>query len=182
MRKYIILFFIMIFHYQTLLSQSEENDTRVNIQIAGNIGHVSLGWGSNNLFKQIMLDFHYGYYHHSKSKMQVHTLALKSSYQLWQFDQNKYLLAGYVGATIAYSLVNNTFLRYPSYFPNSYYDFPNAIHLFPYFGVLNKIKAYPMGLYFEIGSADYLLIVAFRNKSIKPHQIFNLAVGVHFYL
>jgi hypothetical protein len=153
------------------------------MQYAGNIGLISSGVGTS-FHNAIFIDINYGYYPGQTSR--VHTFALKTSFNLLNEKVLKKEIQIYSGFTTSYSFTKNTYAKYPSYFPNSYYDFPNAIHFQPHLGIgyllhhegINN----PASLFFEIGAMDYKLITAIRNKSIQLGDIINLCFGIGFKL
>ncbi|MCX7986041.1 MAG: hypothetical protein N2662_03785 [Bacteroidales bacterium] len=175
---------ILLLPIQASAQHNEKSDQicRFNLQYAGNIGLLSAGAGTGLFKNYVIADLHYGYLPKRSSKNQVHTIALKTSIKIYRRESKERLYQLYIGTTCAYSHTDNTYLKYPGYFPYSYYDFPNSIHLHPYFGIIVNSKHKPIGCYAELGSSDYKIISAFRNSYIGVKEIVNLSFGISYYL
>lgn len=158
-----------------------QNYKRFNVQYAGNIGFLSVGIGKDLYKGRILGDLYYGYLPKHNARSQVHTVAAKTSIIFGRMNIQQFHLKCYVGSTLTCSFTDNTYLRYPSYFPENYYDFPNSLHLHPYAGLLCFSHRWPVGYYVEVGSSDYKIVAALRNTTIGKRNLINIAFGVSYF-
>jgi len=177
----------LIFCIISFASIAQRNNTssihrRLNLQYAGNIGLISVGTGREFYKDQFMVDLHLGYLPRRFGHSQVFTIAAKTSIVFIKKEIQQFHLNGYCGTTLAYSITNNTYLRYPSYYPNSYYDFPNSFHFFPYLGLLSYRHQSQIAYYLEFGSTDYKLIAAYRNNCLGLRDVLNISLGLSYFL
>jgi hypothetical protein len=163
------------------------NPIDVQFQYAGNMGLVSAGVGKCFFNEKFNMHLIYGYLPKSINGVSVHTFALKSSYQIVDFKIDPYFKIGsYTGFSLLYGITRNTYMKYPDYYPDEYYD-PNALHIGPFIGFnisapLKSKKINKLYLYAELGTIDYQIYYGLVNKTVKPHEILNLSFGVSFRL
>lgn len=153
------------------------------LQYAGNIGVVSIGFGSKIITDRIFVGFLYGYLPKYKNDVEVHTLTLKSGYVFREKKfKDRLRYAAYCGTGISYSITHNTFIKLPEHFPDGYYK-PNAVHLLPFVGAqvaykYKEAKGDYIGIYFELGTSDDHLYNYFINKNENRKSLINFAAGV----
>jgi hypothetical protein len=163
------------------------NPTDIQFQYAGNMGLVSAGIGKCFFNERFNTHLIYGYLPKSINGVSVHTFAVKSSYQIKDFKLSSSLKMGsYAGFSILYGITRNTYMKYPNYYPDEYYD-SNALHIGPFIGFnmslpVKSKKINKLFLYSELGSVDYQIYYGLKNKTVKPHEILNLSFGVSFRL
>jgi len=153
-------------------------------QYAGNLGLVSAGIGKefSNVFS---MDLSYGYLPKFINGARVHTFSVKTAFLIKKFTLSGIHPAIHLGASINYAITQNTFLRYPAYYPEGYY-LPNALHLSPFarvgVGVPRKDKKFnKISIYSEIGTIEYEIYNAIRDKGVKFYDIWNICFGVSFH-
>lgn len=150
----------------------------INLQYAGNIGlgSVGLGYISNN--EKHHLGFNYGYLPPFVNNVKVHTFTLKGAFQFKKHKlSEKASLNAYLGTHLLYSATSNTFVKWPSYYPDDYY-FTNAIHLAPFLGVkINARKTINRFSYVEIGTLDYYLLKRIKYNRNRFSDCINLCMG-----
>jgi hypothetical protein len=156
----------------------------IKAQYAGNLGLVSAGIGRefSNIFS---LDLSYGYLPKFINGARVHTFSAKTSFLIKKFSLSPIQPTFHLGASINYAITQNTFLRYPAYYPEGYY-LPNALHLCPFIRVGADIprkdkKFDKLSVYSEIGTIEYEIYNAIRDKGVKFYDIWNICVGMSFH-
>jgi hypothetical protein len=157
------------------------------VQYAGLIGFMSVGAGYSfsRRFDATLL---YGVLSNDLggSSVRVHTLSVKNSWDLFKPG-----LLGNVtpkaGVSLNWGNTNNTFRRLPAHYPEKYY-FQNKLHLAPFWGAEWRI-ALPfgrpfqaIGIYGEMSTLDAYVLELFRTKYVSLDKIWNLALGITFYL
>lgn len=153
-------------------------------QYAGNMGLVSVGKGREhgNIFS---MDLNYGFLPKFINGARVHTFALRTALLVKRFSAGGIQPSLHLGASINYGIAENTFLRYPEYYPEGYY-LPNALHLCPYariglgFPLKNK-KMEKISLFSEFGTVDYQIYNVIRDKDVRFNEIWNLSFGLAFH-
>jgi hypothetical protein len=168
----------------TSLSDSLKDVKYVKAQYAGNIGFVSVGAGKTFWNQKVTLDLSYGYLPKTLNGVSVHTVAFKSIYHFKGKQLGKSRVGIYTGAGVTYNVTSNTYVRYPDYYPEGYYD-SNAFHLIPFIGTKLSVPIDTrhfnrMSVYSEFGSIDYQIWYAIENKTIKLNQIWNFSFGLAF--
>jgi hypothetical protein len=155
----------------------------INFQYAGNVGLASIGIGTALYHQKIYLGLVYGYLPESVNDVEAHTIAIKANYRFLSRNISKKVsTSGYVGTNINFGITRNTYLKYPDYFPEDYYN-TNAIHIAPYVGrkidfTLNRSFIDKMGIYCELGTVDKYIADAFMSRQISFIEIFNLCFGI----
>jgi hypothetical protein len=153
-------------------------------QYAGNLGLVSAGIGKefSNIFS---MDLSYGYLPKFINGARVQTFSVKTAFLVKKFALQGIQPAFHLGASINYAITQNTFLRYPAYYPEGYY-LPNAFHLCPFIRVGADIpridkKFEKISVYSEIGTIEYEIYNAIRDKGVKFYDIWNICFGLSFH-
>lgn len=152
------------------------------LQYAGNIGMFSIGVGGIFLNNSLSLDINYGYLPKWINGVRVSTMAIKGAFHFFKKQLKKIEVNSFAGLSLNYSITNNTFLMLPKHYPDGYY-LPNAIHVCPFIGtglafIDCKTGLHGPGVYTEVGTVDYMVYYAFRNKSISLFEIWNLCFGI----
>jgi hypothetical protein len=160
----------------------------IQLQYAGNYGFMSLGLGQTFCKDLLSSYLMVGYLPEQINGVEVTTVALKNIVKMKQFSLGRNRLKLYTGFSVIYYHTHNTYARFPKYFPNSYYDFPTAIHAAPIVGSSflwkkkdpNKKGAW--AFFGEFSTLDYYLIDFVRNRSMNFFDLWNLSLGVtwHF--
>ena len=157
------------------------------LQYAGLIGFMSIGAGYDfsprydaTLFYGVLSNNLGG------SSVRVHTLSLKNSWDLFRPG-----LLGNItpkaGVSVNWGSTNNTFRRLPAHYPEEYY-FQNKVHLAPFWGAewriqLPKGRTFKsIGVYGEMSTLDAYLLELVRTKYVSIDKIWNLSLGITFYL
>jgi len=153
-------------------------------QYAGNLGLVSVGIGKefNHIFS---MDLNYGYLPEFINGASVHTFAVKGAFLIKKFALSGIHPSFHLGANINYAITQNTYLRYPSYYPKGYY-FPNALHLCPFIRVGASLpwqnrKFDKIIIYSEIGTVEYEIYNAIRDRNVRFYEIWNICFGLTFH-
>jgi hypothetical protein len=153
-------------------------------QYAGNLGLISAGIGKefSNVFS---MDLSYGYLPKFINGARVHTFSAKTAFLVKKFSLSGIQPAFHLGASINYAITHDTFLRYPAYYPEGYY-LPNALHLCPFIrvgvGIPRKDKKFGMiSVFSEIGTVEYEIYNAVRDKGVKFYDIWNICFGLSFH-
>jgi|WetSurMetagenome_2_1015567.scaffolds.fasta_scaffold13236_2 hypothetical protein len=150
------------------------------MQYAGNVGLASCSVGSYILKDKMSVYLGYGFLPASVNDTRVHTIALKPAWHFVEFKNNRFRWGLYSGICFTYSITNNTYIKYPDHFPNSYYQ-SNAFHLNPFIGLKviparnGRVNAHTV--YAELGTVDYKIWYALANKRISGLNIWNLCFG-----
>lgn len=156
-------------------------------QYAGNLGLVSFGVGSGFFNNKVTLDLNYGYLPKVINDVWIHTFALKPAFNFKEFNILSGISAGcYIGTTVTYSVGRNIYTKLPDFYPLDYY-LPNSMHLNPFLGVrtsfiFNHRKTNKLSFYAEMGTVEYKIWYAIKNKNIKLDEIWNLCFGLIFQL
>lgn len=154
----------------------------VRLQYAGNLGLMSLGVGKDFSHPKISMGLSYGYLPKSVNGAEVHTFALKSTFYITKKNFKNLSFKTYTGVTTTYSVAKNTYTEYPSYFP-AHYHVPNAAHINPLLGIRlgyssKQEKSNDIFIFAELGTVDYLLLYAVRNRIVSFREIVNLCFGL----
>jgi hypothetical protein len=163
-----------------------EKDLYMKAQYAGNAGLVSFGFGTYLLDEKFMADISYGYLPGFMNGVRIHTLMVKPAYNFLEHNAKPLTLSCYTGISASYSSGHNIYLKAPDHYPRDYY-FGNAFHLNPFLGIrsglnINSERLNRISFYAEIGTVDYELLYAFRNREIAVNEILNLCFGIMFHL
>lgn len=157
-----------------------------HVQYAGNIGFMSIGAGYcvRNRYEPTLF---YGLLNHTlgNSLATVHTVSLKNSFILTRKPIWGHL-SPKAGVSVNWGYTNNTFNELPPHYPNKYY-FQNKIHVAPFWGIewqqaLNNSHLKAMGLYIEFSTLDAYLLEFIRTRYVGFNDIWNMAVGISFYI
>lgn len=195
MRKFIayIIFSIFIFSYSCVNAQEKFihkiQPDHIKIQFAGNIGVFSTGIGYSFFSNKIQSDLLYGLVPASIGGEDIHTIANKNTFKIFQHSIVKNLsLIHSIGFSLNYSITNNTFLSLPEYYPDGYYAI-NAIRFAPLFScnfiyINENFKLFNnINIYFEISTLDnYLWYYIKETEAIGFSDIWNLAIGINYLL
>lgn len=162
------------------------NPLYVNSQFAGNLGLVSVGIGKSYFNNKLTVGFKYGYLPKFINGNKVHILALKTALHFREYSTLGIRYGLYMGTSVNFSIASNTYLKYPDYYPEGYY-MTNAIHLNPFMGVRfilphDNGKFDNISVYTELGTVDYKIWYALKNKKISADEIWNLCFGIAFQL
>lgn len=182
-----ILLFI-VFGYSTKAEISDslkymKRPLSLNIQYAGNLGLVSLGVGKSFMHEKLDVHLIYGYLPKMINGTSVHTFGIKSSYNIAKTRLSDASNVGYYGGLNAfYSIAEKTYLNYPDYYPDGYYN-TNAIHSSIFAGTrFNKKVSHPkvkaISLFTEFGTLGYQLWTALSNKHVNVLDILNFSAGI----
>jgi len=151
-------------------------------QFAGNLGLISAGAGYEFPVRKLWIDMSLGYLPKHVNGVRVFTLSLKPAYKVADFDIKRIESGWYLGTAINYSFGRNIFGSMPDYYPLDYY-WPNAFHFNPFAGTrlslkkdeYKKNKTY---FYAELGTVDYEIWFALKNRQVNLVDIFNLGFGI----
>lgn len=163
--------------------QDARHPVYLKLQYAGNMGLVSVGAGKTVFNRRTTVDLNYGYLPRSINGVEVHTFALRPAVHFNAFNTGIVNVSYYFGAGLAYSRTKNTYLRYPSYYPQDYY-MPNAVHINPMAGVLIKkslsfdAPQNQVACFAELGTVDVKLIDALANRALNAAMVWSLSIGV----
>ena len=180
----------MVFPLQAMPNDSSEltkKPLNIQVQYAGNLGLISVGAGKSYFHDKLSFLIIYGYLPKIINGTNVHTFALKTSCKLAVTKVNSNLnMSYYTGITALYGIARNTYLDYPDYFPDGYYN-ANAIHASFFFGSrlnfnLIHLKLNTISFFTELGTLDYHIWCALKTKYIGFFDIWNLNVGIAFTL
>jgi|SRR5690554_1175067 len=152
------------------------------MQYAGNLGLLSVGAGRLFLNNKLSVDMSYGYLPKWVNGVRVSTFALKGAFHFWEKSFSKMRLNGFTGLSLNCGFTNNTFIILPEYYPDGYY-LPNGIRIAPFVGtgLINnnpESRFFGAGFYTELGTVDYMICYALKNKSITLFEIWNLCFGM----
>jgi len=153
----------------------------LNFQYAGNLGLGSVGIGYISKNEKHNFGLSYGFLPSSVNSVEVHTVSAKGAFIFKKHKlSEKAFLSGYVGTNLLYSITNNTYLKFPGYFPSDYY-FANAVHLAPFLGIkIGSRKTLGKFSYIELGTLDYYLLNRLKYRRSKFSNCLNLCMGLTF--
>lgn len=156
------------------------------LQYAGNIGFMSIGAGYN-IRDRYEPSLYVGLLNETfgDSYTSVVTISLKNSFNLVKQPLWHHLYPK-AGLSVNWGYTNNTFNELPAHYPNKYY-FQNKIHLAPFMGCewhqpISDKNLKAVGIYFEFGTLGAYLLECIRTQYIGFTDIWNLALGVSFYI
>lgn len=151
----------------------------VNLQYAGNLGLGSVGLGYISDNHKHHLGINYGYLPSFVNSTQVHTFSFKSGFHFKKKKlSEKAFFNPYMGTHLLYSVTDNTYLKFPSYYPSDYY-YTNAFHLAPFVGLkVGSRKSITRFSYVEIGSLDSYLFNWLKYKRSKFVDCINVCMGI----
>ncbi|HPT20521.1 MAG TPA: hypothetical protein PLR88_01130 [Bacteroidales bacterium] len=153
-------------------------------QYAGNLGFASVGAGSKFFNDKLSLDLNYGYMPEFINGTEVHTIALKPAFHFKEFVISGFKAGFYIGTALNYNITSNTYIKFPGYYPEGYYV-PNALHANPFLGAKTFLPARKLScisLYTELGTVEYKILCAIKNRKIEFDEIWNLCFGIVFHL
>lgn len=153
----------------------------LNFQYAGNLGLGSVGIGYISKNEKHNFGLSYGYLPSSVNSVEVHTVSAKGAFNFKKHKlSEKAFLNGYVGTNLLYSITDNTYLKFPGYFPSDYY-IANAIHLAPFLGIkIGSRKSITKFSYIELGTLDYYLLNRIKYRRSRFSDSLNLCMGLTF--
>jgi hypothetical protein len=148
------------------------------------MGLVSAGIGKeySGIFS---MDLNYGHLPEFINGARVNTFAVKPAFRIIKFALSGIQPSVHIGASINYAITKNTYLRYPAYYPDGYY-LPNALHLCPFLRAtisapLKDKKIEKISVYSEIGTVEYEIYNAIRDREVRFNEIWNLCFGLAFH-
>jgi len=155
-------------------------------QYAGNVGLVSAGAGGEFFNSRFSVDLNYGYLPKFINGVHVHSFSVKPAFRFKEHPISGLTAGCYSGIVFSYSIASNTFADIPSCYPEGYY-LPNAFHLHPFVGTRLKFtsdnsRPYYLSLFTELGTTDYELLCALKNKEIRFYDIWNICFGLEIHL
>lgn len=158
----------------------------VKTQYAGNMGFISVGIGSYFFNNKICADVNYGLLSKYINGVRVHSFSVKPAYNFKEYRFHSFTTRFYAGVNVVYSIGRNIYTRAPDHYPRNYYP-KNAFHFNPFIGLkqgmeINARKISKLSLYAELGTVDYEIWYALKNKEIAVYDILNLCFGVIFQL
>lgn len=190
-----LLFTIALFYSVNLFSATESQTDTLNkagyhlylkTQYAGNLGLVSAGVGSEFFNNRLSVDLNYGYLPKFVNGVHVHTFSAKPAFRFKEHSISGFTAGCYSGIVFSYSLASNTYANMPSCYPDGYY-FSNAFHLYPFVGTRLNLtsdnnRPHFLSLFTELGTTDYELLCALKNKEIRFYDIWNICFGLEIHL
>lgn len=153
----------------------------INLQYAGNLGLGSIGFGYISENEKHNFGASYGYLPSSVNSVKVQTISAKEAFHFRKHKiSDKTFVNGYAGTNLLYSITNNTYLKFPSYYPTDYY-FLNAVHFAPFLGLkIGSRKNISKFSYVELGTIDYYLFNRLKYRRTKFSDCLNLCMGLTF--
>jgi hypothetical protein len=158
------------------------------LQVAGNLGLLSLGVGYLLLDDHWQTELFYGYLPAALGGVDVHTLAWKNSVVPCNLRLSGDLVLSplVIGLSVQIEVGGRSFFTSPDQYPSGYNAWPTALHFAPYFGMMlhkehslfaDRIKGF--SVYWELGTIDdYLEQWARSGYQVSFLEIWNLALGV----
>jgi len=150
------------------------------------MGLISVGAGKQFFNNKFSIDFNYGYLPKKINGVSVHSIALRPFFTFYILPLSDKEIGFYAGTTIVYGITSKTYTQYPGYYPKGYYK-QNAIHFNPFIGnsfsfPLEQGNIKSMKVFAEVGTVDYQIWYALKNKEISANDIINLSFGLGFNL
>lgn len=198
--SYIVPLMVMVLSNNNPCHGTDVDSTRHNswyvpafvpVQFAGNIGMLSGGVGYNLFNRKWQVSLVYGYVPSSIANKEIHLVTVKNRfpfYRLTLIHQNK-RITPYTGITTTLETGGLSYITFPSHFPHSYYDRPDAIHFTLFVGLNteipfeNRILAFHgLDFFIEAGIPDIFIWYKISERDIRFNQVFSLALGVNFLL
>jgi hypothetical protein len=161
----------------------------VKMQLAGNIGFVSVGVGYEVFEDVLFSELLYGYVPKSISRAdRIHLITIKNTFPVFKKEIGENLtISPIAGFTTTLDIGTTTFTTLPNKYPDGYYV-PTAVH-FTIFGGVSVHQHFKNSkifkgadFYFEVGTVESYLWYAITSKEVTMKNIFSLDVGVNFYL
>jgi hypothetical protein len=151
----------------------------INLQYAGNLGLGSVGFGYISENEKHNFGASYGYLPSSINSVEVHTISVKGAFNFRKHKLSKSaFLNGYVGTNLLYSITDNTYLKFPGYYPSDYY-FANAVHFAPFLGLkIGSRKNISKFSYVELGTVDYYLVNHIKYRRSEFSDCLNVCMGI----
>jgi len=165
---------------------------QAKLQVAGNIGFLSIGLGKRFFNDKWESDIFYGYVPSQVGGTAIDTYAFKNSYIYYRsrFNDSKIQFPFYIGAVLFYvdDVKVNTITRDSV----QLYDYPpNSVHGMPYLGLAMQFfnnfsgKKKRASIYMEVGALDIYLEDYFseqNDEEMEWHEIINIAFGLSFHI
>lgn len=147
------------------------------MQFAGNTGLVSAGAG-REFRKWFSADINLGYLPKHVNGVRVFTFSVRPVVTVKTFRITGVEAAYFFGSGINYSIGRKIFGRIPDYYPQDYY-WPNAFHFTPFTGLRVGLgKQRRVFLYSELGTVDYKIWFAAKNREVNIFEILDLDLGI----
>ncbi len=184
-----IIFFLACLLSQLCIAQEKKLAAIIphytKLQFAGGIGFFSLGVGYNNRKEKLEGDLYYGYVPKKIGGDDLHAITGKLTWLPLKgglFKKIHYKPLSF-GLLVNYTFGKQFFLFDPELYPYKYYGFPTALHVGGFIGGQASVKTKKLfnkvGLYYELGTMDALLISYLNNeKDLTLPEIFNLGIGI----
>ncbi|WP_207433781.1 hypothetical protein [Sabulibacter ruber] len=166
--------------------EKELSSFYLKTQFAGDIGLVSVGVGKQSFNRKLETDVSVGYLPKKIGGDHLFTAALKSTLlpfrpvRIRKVDWHAFS----TGMQLSYTFGDDFFAseRYLSRYPNRYYRFSTALHLYFFAGGqvnLTRVEKFRrFGAYYEVGTmGEYLLSYLQNPGYLGPGKIFHLALG-----
>lgn len=151
----------------------------INLQYAGNLGLGSVGFGYISENEKHNFGASYGYLPSSINSVEVHTISAKGAFNFrkHKLSENAFV-NGYLGTNLLYSITDNTYLKFPGYYPSDYY-FANAVHFAPFLGLkVGSRKNISKFSYIELGTVDYYLVNQIKYRRSEFSDCLNVCMGI----
>ena len=189
MRNNNIIFFLFLVLMNTNAEASGKRNKKlldkiiapdyINLQYAGNLGLGSIGFGYVSENEKHNFGVSYGYLPSSVNSVRVHTISGKGAFNFRRHKlSERTFVNGYVGTNLLYSVTNNTYLKFPGYYPTDYY-FTNAVHFAPFLGLkVSSRKSTSRFSYVELGTLDYYLFNRIKYNRTRFIDCINLCMGL----
>ncbi|WP_210462705.1 hypothetical protein [Rufibacter roseolus] len=178
--------FLWAFPGQGQTPEKELSPFYLKTQFAGDIGLVSVGVGRQSLNRKLETDVSFGYLPKKVGGDHLLTIAVKSSWlatkpiKIEKVDWYPVT----TGMQLSYTFGDEYFAseRFLSRYPNSYYRFSTALHLYFFVGGqvnLTRVeKLNRFSGYYEMGTmGEYLISYVQNPRYLNPAKIFHLALG-----
>lgn len=158
----------------------------VKAQYAGNLGLASVGIGNEFFNNKLSTDLNYGYMPDFLNGVRVHTFAIKPAFHFKEQTISGFKAGCYIGTSVNYYVTSNTYIIFPHYYPEGYY-LSNAIHSNPFIGgrisfPAKNRKSGRLSVYSELGTVDFKILCAVKNRKIEFDEIWNLCFGIVFHI
>jgi hypothetical protein len=144
-------------------------------QFAGNIGLVSAGLG-REFSRRFNADINLGYLSKEINGARVFTVSFRPAWDMFDFVIGEMNTELYLGAGINYSMGRKIYGKIPDYYPQDYY-WPNAFHFNPFAGLRLGSGKSRVKIFAELGTVEYMIWFAWKNRHVSIPDILNLALG-----
>jgi hypothetical protein len=155
-----------------------------SLHYAGNVAFLSAGAGYFNRSGKTQLGLMYGYTPAFAAGIRIHSLTIKSVFQLYQFNLKRSSILPYAGVSANFEVGGKSFLFQPSHMPKSYYDAPKSLHGIVSLGVKRRqaMRSRYFGtieFYGELTAVDTGIWYKMISNEVKFQQIVSSGFGVN---